>query len=67
MTLVADLQAALGDDGVLEEPFDLHLFSKDASLMRGMPNCPPLMTARRGNMAGFPRLYELSNTFPPMR
>ncbi len=39
MTLVADLRAVLGHDGVLEEPLDLHLFSKDASMMRGMPTC----------------------------
>jgi len=39
MSLLLDLRAALGDDGVLEEPIDLHLFSKDASLIRGQPTC----------------------------
>ena len=38
MTLVAELREALGDENVLEEPIDLHLFSKDASLMRGEPS-----------------------------
>lgn len=35
MTLLSDLRAALGDEDVLEEPVELHLYSKDASLMRG--------------------------------
>lgn len=39
MTLVADLRAVLGDDDVMEQPVELHLYSKDASLMRGQPNC----------------------------
>ncbi len=40
MTLVADLRAVLGDEGVMEEPVELHLYSKDASsLMRGNPTC----------------------------
>jgi len=39
MTLVADLRATLGDGDVLEEPVELHLFSKDASLIRGQPAC----------------------------
>jgi glycolate oxidase len=39
MTLVADLRAVLGDDDVMEEPVELHLYSKDASLMRGRPTC----------------------------
>jgi glycolate oxidase len=40
MTLVADLRAVLGDEDVMEEPVELHLFSKDASsLMRGAPTC----------------------------
>lgn len=39
MTLVADLRDALGDTNVLEEPLELHLFSKDASLIRGEPAC----------------------------
>ncbi len=36
---MAELRAVLGDEDVLEEPVELHLFSKDASLMRGQPNC----------------------------
>jgi glycolate oxidase len=39
MSLVADLRAVLGDEDVLEEPVELHLFSKDASLIRGRPAC----------------------------
>jgi glycolate oxidase len=39
MSLVADLRAVLGDENVLEEPLELHLFSKDASLIRGAPTC----------------------------
>lgn len=39
MTLVTDLRAVLGDDDVMEEPVELHLYSKDASLMRGRPVC----------------------------
>lgn len=39
MTLVDELRAVLGDEDVLEEPVELHLFSKDASLMRGLPTC----------------------------
>ncbi|MEA1904013.1 MAG: FAD-linked oxidase C-terminal domain-containing protein [Actinomycetota bacterium] len=35
MTLFDDLKAAVGADNVLEEPVELHLYSKDASLMRG--------------------------------
>lgn len=35
MSLLADLRAALGDDDVLEEPVELYIYSKDASLMRG--------------------------------
>lgn len=40
MSLVADLRAVLGDEDVMEEPVELHLYSKDASsLMRGNPTC----------------------------
>jgi glycolate oxidase len=39
MTLVTDLRAVLGDEDVMEEPLELHLYSKDASLMRGQPTC----------------------------
>ncbi|MGH3649674.1 MAG: FAD-binding oxidoreductase [Acidimicrobiia bacterium] len=39
MSLVAELRAVLGDEDVLEEPVELHLFSKDASLLRGQPVC----------------------------
>ncbi|HSM45672.1 MAG TPA: FAD-linked oxidase C-terminal domain-containing protein [Acidimicrobiia bacterium] len=39
MSLVADLRAVLGDEDVMEEPVELHLYSKDASLMRGRPTC----------------------------
>jgi glycolate oxidase len=36
---VDELRAVLGDEDVLEEPVELHLFSKDASLIRGHPSC----------------------------
>ena len=39
MSLVVDLRQVLGDDNVLTEPVELHVFSKDASLMRGEPTC----------------------------
>lgn len=39
MSLVTDLRAVLGDENVLEEPVELYLFSKDASLIRGEPTC----------------------------
>ncbi len=39
MTLVADLRAVLGDEDVMVEPVELHLYSKDASLIRGRPSC----------------------------
>lgn len=39
MSLIDDLRAVLGDENVLEEPVELHLFSKDASLIRGQPIC----------------------------
>lgn len=35
MTLFDDLRAAVGPENVLEEPVELHLYGKDASLMRG--------------------------------
>lgn len=38
MNLVADLRAVLGDENVLDEPVELHVYSKDASLMRGEAN-----------------------------
>ena len=37
--LIEDLRHALGDEDVLVEPVELHLYSKDASLMRGAPTC----------------------------
>lgn len=39
MSLVTDLRAVLGDENVMVEPVELHLFSKDASLMRGQATC----------------------------
>ncbi len=39
MSLIDDLRALLGSDRVLVEPLELHLYSKDASLMRGQPTC----------------------------
>ena len=37
MSRLADLRAALGNENVMDEPVELHLYSKDASLMRGRP------------------------------
>lgn len=37
MSLMVDLRDALGDENVMDEPVELHLYSKDASLMRGRP------------------------------
>ncbi len=37
MALVDDLTQVLGPENVMAEPLELHLFSKDASLMRGEP------------------------------
>src|SRR5918996_1264996 len=37
--LIEELRGALGHDDVLVEPVELHLYSKDASLMRGAPTC----------------------------
>jgi len=39
VTLIDELRELLGDDRVLDEPIELYLFSKDASLMRGEPTC----------------------------
>lgn len=39
MTVTDDLRAVLGKENVMEEPVELYLFSKDASLMRGQPTC----------------------------
>lgn len=35
MRLIEDLRSVLGHENVLEEPVELHVYSKDASLMRG--------------------------------
>jgi glycolate oxidase len=37
--LIDELRTVLGDEDVLEEPVELYLFSKDASLLRGHPTC----------------------------
>jgi glycolate oxidase len=39
MSLVAELRAVLGNEDVMEQPIELHLYSKDASLIRGQPSC----------------------------
>ena len=39
MTLTADLRELLGEKDVMVEAVELHLFSRDASLMRGRPTC----------------------------
>lgn len=39
MTLIDELRALLGVDRVLDDAVELHLYSRDASLMRGMATC----------------------------
>jgi glycolate oxidase len=39
VSLIDELRAVLSVDRVLEEPVELYLYSKDASLMRGQPTC----------------------------
>ena len=38
MDYVGELRQAVGEENVLEEPVELHIYSKDASLMRGEAN-----------------------------
>ena len=61
VSLVADLRRVLGDDNVLEEPVELHLFSKDASLMRGQPTCVVFPTST-GQVADVVRIAERHQT-----
>lgn len=42
---MSELRAVLGEEDVLEEPVELHIFSKDASLMRGQPTCVAFPTS----------------------
>lgn len=42
MSLIAELRALLGEGQVLSAPVELHLYAKDASLMRGHPTCVAL-------------------------
>jgi glycolate oxidase len=39
VTAVKELRSLLGADRVLDDPLERHIFSKDASLMRGDPQC----------------------------
>jgi glycolate dehydrogenase FAD-linked subunit len=39
VNLIDELRGILAHDRVLEEPLELYLYSKDASLMRGEPTC----------------------------
>lgn len=57
MTLTADLRAVLGEKDVMEEPVELHLFSKDASLMRGRPTCV-VFPKNAGEVAEIVRIAE---------
>lgn len=38
MDYIAELRRVLGNENVLDAPIELHLYSKDASLIRGRPN-----------------------------
>jgi glycolate oxidase len=57
MTLAGDLRVLLGTDRVLDEPFELHIYSKDASLMRGEPTCV-VLPANTEEVAGVIRIAE---------
>jgi glycolate oxidase len=61
MSLIADLRALLGDDRVLTEPVELHIYSKDASLMRGAPTCVALPDTAE-EVAGVVRIAERHQT-----
>jgi glycolate oxidase len=39
VTAVRELRSLLGADRVLDDPLERHIFSKDASLLRGDPHC----------------------------
>jgi glycolate oxidase len=39
VTVIQELRALLGNERVLDEPVELYLYSRDASLMRGQPTC----------------------------
>jgi glycolate oxidase len=39
VTAVKELRSLLGADRVLDDPLERHIFSKDASLLRGDPHC----------------------------
>jgi glycolate oxidase len=39
VTAIKELRSLLGADRVLDDPLERHIFSKDASLMRGDPHC----------------------------
>jgi glycolate oxidase len=57
VTLIDELRALLGDDRVLDEPIELYLYSKDASLIRGSPNCV-VFPATTDEVATIVRLAE---------
>ena len=57
MSLVDDLRSALSHDRVLEEPLELHLYSKDASLMRGEATCV-VLTESTDEVAAVVRVAE---------
>ncbi|MCZ6661657.1 MAG: FAD-binding protein [Actinobacteria bacterium] len=57
MSLVDDLRSALSHDRVLEEPLELHLYSKDASMMRGEATCV-VLTETTDEVAAVVRIAE---------
>ncbi|MFQ5523833.1 MAG: FAD-binding oxidoreductase [Acidimicrobiia bacterium] len=61
MELVAALRAVLGEENVLDEPLELHLYGKDASLMRGQPHCVvfPQDTAQTAEVVKLAERHEV--------
>jgi glycolate oxidase len=57
VSLVDDLRSALSHDRVLEEPLELHLYSKDSSLMRGEATCV-VLTETTDEVAAVVRIAE---------
>ena len=52
VSLVGDLRGVLSDDRVLEEPVELYLYSRDASLMHGQATCVVFPHTTRGSGRG---------------
>ena len=66
MDAVTQLRSALGADNVMVEPLELHLYSKDASLMRGRPTAVAF-PQDTGQVAEVVRIAERTGTVASMR